>query len=144
MKTKNEKPLPKMTPQTAPQTAPGIASRKAALRRPDPNALLGPDGQIWALPGALCVQWRRCGKPSCRCAPNKGGALHGPYWYRCYRFSGGRQVRFYVRPAEVEATRAACAAWQALKADVRENRKRNALALRLMKQYVRSVESRAA
>ncbi len=88
----------------------------------------------------VCLQYTRCGKSSCRCTLG-GDNRHGPYFVRCYRWSGGRQVRCYVRPDEVEATRAA---WQELKAHIRQERRRNALALRLMKRYVHSVESRAA
>lgn len=56
------------------------------------------------LPGAVCAQWVRCGRPNCRCAR---GELHGPYWYRFYR-SGGRLMKQYVRREDVEAVRAAC------------------------------------
>ena len=117
------------------------ALHKTAERPPDPNAILGPDGKTLMLPGAVCVQWRRCGKPTCRCA-REGEPPHGPYFVRCYRYSGGRQVRRYVKPADVEATRAACAEWQRLQSYLRENRRRNALALRLMTRYVRGVEHR--
>src|SRR5262249_42774341 len=32
--------------------------------------------------GSLQREWRRCGKPTCRCA---SGMLHGPYWYLRWR-----------------------------------------------------------
>ncbi len=56
------------------------------------------------LPGAVCAQWKRCGKPGCRCAR---GALHGPYYYRFWR-EDGRLRKAYVRPSELAAVRAAC------------------------------------
>ncbi len=56
------------------------------------------------LPGAVCRQWKRCGKPGCRCAH---GALHGPYHYRFWR-EGGRLRKAYVKSADVPAVRAAC------------------------------------
>lgn len=56
------------------------------------------------LPGAVCAQWVKCGKPNCRCAR---GELHGPYWYRFYR-QGDRLVKQYVRRQDVEPVRAAC------------------------------------
>src|SRR5271166_5872268 len=56
------------------------------------------------LPGALCVQYRRCGKPNCRCARGK---LHGPYYYRAWR-SGGRLRWQYVKWEDAEIVRAAC------------------------------------
>ena len=130
MKTKNEKPLHK------------TAAPARVTRQPDPNAILDSHGQVWALPGVVCVQYTRCGKPTCRCAQG-GENLHGPYYVRCYRFSGGRQVRRYVRPDEVEATRAACQEWQQLQAQLRENRQKSALAFRLMARYLRSLERSA-
>jgi hypothetical protein len=53
--------------------------------------------------GSLQREWRRCGKPRCRCAR---GMLHGPYWYLRWR-EGGRQRRRYVPRARVDATRVA-------------------------------------
>jgi hypothetical protein len=60
------------------------------------------------LPGAICTQWVRCGKPTCKCA---NGDLHGPYFYR-FVWVGGRQRKVYVRQAEVEQLRAACDAYR--------------------------------
>ena len=57
------------------------------------------------LPGAVCRQWKRCGKAGCKCGR---GALHGPYFYRFWR-EGGRLRKAYVKPADVEAVTAACA-----------------------------------
>jgi len=55
--------------------------------------------------GSLQAEWRRCGKPRCRCA---SGPLHGPYWYLRWR-EGGRQCRQYVPFEQVNAMRAAIA-----------------------------------
>jgi hypothetical protein len=46
------------------------------------------------LPGSVHLEWRRCGKPNCRCAK---GRLHGPYYVRRWR-EGGRQRKELVRP----------------------------------------------
>ena len=48
-----------------------------------------------ALPktGAVCLQWVRCGRASCRCSR---GELHGPYYYLFWR-EGGRLRKRYVR-----------------------------------------------
>ncbi len=56
------------------------------------------------LSGAVCAQWKRCGKVSCRCA---SGTLHGPYYYRFWR-EDGRLRKAYVRSADLAAVRAAC------------------------------------
>ena len=53
--------------------------------------------------GSLQREWRRCGKPTCRCTR---GRLHGPYWYLRWR-TRGRQRRRYVPRKQVDATRAA-------------------------------------
>lgn len=37
------------------------------------------------LPGAVCEQWRTCGRKNCRCAR---GQPHGPYYYRFFRVNG--------------------------------------------------------
>jgi hypothetical protein len=58
------------------------------------------------LAGAVIAQYVCCGKAGCRCAR---GELHGPYWYRKWR-EGRRQWKAYVKPQDVAAVRAACAA----------------------------------
>jgi hypothetical protein len=55
--------------------------------------------------GSLQAEWRRCGKPRCRCAR---GTLHGPYWYLRWR-EDGRQRRQYVPCEQVNVIRAAIA-----------------------------------
>jgi hypothetical protein len=82
------------------------------------------------LPGVVCVQWKRCGRPNCRCAR---GQLHGPYHCRFWR-EGGKLKKAYVRRADVAQVHARCQArrlaraavargwdeWRALAAQVRE------------------------
>jgi hypothetical protein len=63
------------------------------------------------LPGVVCAQWVRCGRPSCRCA---GGRLHGPYHYRFWR-EGGRLRKAYVKRSELDQVRARCQARQQLR-----------------------------
>lgn len=58
-----------------------------------------------ALNGAICAQFKRCGKPGCKCSR---GELHGPYFYR-FIWHRGRMVKVYIRLANVEEARAACA-----------------------------------
>ena len=57
------------------------------------------------LPGVVCGQRVRCGKPTCRCA---GGPGHLAY-YRFWR-EGGRLRKCYVRRADLASVRAACEA----------------------------------
>ncbi len=56
------------------------------------------------LPGAVCKQMVRCGKPACKCSR---GELHGPYFYHFTR-RDGTLVKRYLRAAAVEQMRAAC------------------------------------
>lgn len=61
------------------------------------------------LPGTVLPQYVRCGTRGCHCAR---GELHGPYWYRFWHEDGYKLRRQYVRKADLEAVRAACAAYQ--------------------------------
>ncbi|QDU19875.1 DUF6788 family protein [Urbifossiella limnaea] len=81
------------------------------------------------LPGVVCAQRVRCGKPRCRCA-------HGQRHLAFYRFwrEGGRLRKRYVRRADLASVGAACEArlrerqalaegwqqWRKLVAGVRE------------------------
>jgi len=58
------------------------------------------------LPGAVCVQWVRCGKPNCRCAR---GELHGPYYYRFWR-ENGKLHKMYVKREDLAEVQEACEA----------------------------------
>lgn len=69
------------------------------------------------LDGAVCAQYKRCGKPNCRCAR---GQLHGPYFYR-FRWRGGRVAKEYVPLARVGEVRAACARHRERRAEARAN-----------------------
>src|SRR4051812_33092057 len=51
---------------------------------------------------SLCAQWKRCGKPGCRCAV---GALHGPYYALFWRVDGRLRKR-HVRQRDVAHMRA--------------------------------------
>lgn len=85
---------------------PGETESPSLLPKPEP------------LPGAVCAQYVRCGRPGCKCAR---GELHGPYWYRFWR-EKGRQHKAYVRPADLERVRAACEARRARRRESREAR----------------------
>jgi len=53
--------------------------------------------------GSVQAEWRRCGKPACRCTR---GTPHGPYWYLRWR-EDGRQRRRYVSREQLNALREA-------------------------------------
>jgi hypothetical protein len=68
------------------------------------------------LPGVVCQQWVRCGRPGCRCAR---GHLHGPYYYYFSRVNGRLRKR-YLRPADLELVRAAGQARQEQRRELAE------------------------
>lgn len=86
-----------------------------------------------AQPGSLHVEWKRCGKRSCRCA---SGKMHGPYWYRRWR-EGGRPCKAYVPRARVPEVAAAIARWRALNPPIWETRQQLAGLRRLEKEAFR-------
>ena len=71
----------------------------------NPDETKTPEALPKMLPGVVCVQRVRCGKPGCRCAR---GQAH-PAFYRFWR-EGGRLRKHYVRRSELDAVRAACEA----------------------------------
>lgn len=48
---------------------------------------------------AICRQFRKCGKPGCKC---NAGDLHGPYFFYFYR-ENGRLRKKYIRKADAAA-----------------------------------------
>src|SRR5436305_2053530 len=67
------------------------------------------------LPGFVCAQYVRCGRPRCRCMR---GQRHGPYHFR-YWWEGARRRKAYVRPQELEKVRAQCEARRNAQRDFR-------------------------
>ena len=67
------------------------------------------------LPGVVCVQRVRCGKPGCRCAR---GQPHVAF-YRFWR-EGGKLRKSYVKRSDLEAVRAACEARRLAFRELRE------------------------
>ncbi len=88
-------------------------------------------------PGAVIAEHKRCGKPSCRCAR---GDLHGPYFY-LFRRTGGRLHRTYLRPAQVEAARAACAEWRQFQILLLRQRRETMGLFRQMRQMLRELKN---
>jgi hypothetical protein len=68
------------------------------------------------LAGSLHLEWKRCGKPACRCTR---GQLHGPYIYRRWR-EGARQRKAYVPADDVLSTLLAIAARRHRSDEVKE------------------------
>ncbi len=88
------------------------------------------------MPGVVCAQMVRCGKPNCRCS---GGELHGPYHYHFSR-TGGVLVKRYVRAVNVEKVRAACAAIRKAEKQKRELLRLNMRQLSTLVELVRDGE----
>jgi hypothetical protein len=65
--------------------------------------------------GTVHTQWKRCGKPNCRC---RNGQLHGPYYYHFWR-ENGRLRKRYLKPNQVDGVRVACAKRQQLRRELK-------------------------
>jgi len=68
------------------------------------------------------LQYRKCGKPGCKCATGKG---HGPYWYSYDGNSAARYVGSELPDhvkKHVELLKASGAKLKALKAEIRKRR----------------------
>ncbi len=85
------------------------------------------------LEGAVCAQYKRCGKAGCKCAR---GELHGPYFYR-FRWHEGRVIKDYVRLSDVEQVRAARARHRALQDEWRAARQHHQMLLSLFRSAIR-------
>jgi hypothetical protein len=89
------------------------------------------------LSGAVVEQYRRCGKPNCRCA--SGDSLHGPYYYRSWR-EDGKQYWEYIKCADVEAVKKACETNRVLQEYLRWNRWRVKMVFKRSREILREAE----
>jgi hypothetical protein len=91
------------------------------------------------LPGVVCAQMVRCGKPNCKCAR---GELHGPYHFRFWR-DDGRLRKQYVKAADLAAVQAACELRRKEQKAMRASQRRNVgdlhSLLAQIKQYEESI-----
>jgi hypothetical protein len=88
------------------------------------------------LNGAVCAQYKRCGKANCRCAD---GQLHGPYYYRFMWYSG-RMIKEYVRLDRVEETRKACDKYRVMQRQLLAGRQRFNRMLTTLKSQLKELE----
>jgi len=89
------------------------------------------------LDGYVCQQWKRCGKPNCRCA---SGQLHGPYFYR-FGWANGRQFKQYIRLANVPEVREACQEYRSFQAELRKERQRFRELLTALRQHELEIQT---
>lgn len=91
------------------------------------------------LPGTVCEQFIRCGKPNCRC---RKGEPHGPYFYRIWR-DGPTVNKVYVCAQDLARVRGQCDQYRVLDEDLRALRARRlAYTARLQAQIRRSARLR--
>jgi hypothetical protein len=95
---------------------------------------------VIGLPGIVLPEYVRCGRPRCRCTAEKGGHLHGPYFYRHW-WGGGRRKRTYVPRATLEKTQAACKRNEEFSDIIRANRRSNALAWTQAAKFLRELRA---
>lgn len=89
------------------------------------------------LKGEVCAQYIRCGKSNCRC---QQGHPHGPYYYRIWR-EGSQVKKVYVKQAELESVRQACAAHKQLVEQLRGQRLDRARVTRQIKRAWRTTQA---
>lgn len=70
-------------------------------------------------PGSLTERYRKCGKPSCRCA-RKGAAGHGPSYSLTHAVKGKTLTRIIPKGPAVERTRHQIAEYRRFRALVQE------------------------
>jgi hypothetical protein len=87
------------------------------LRRDRLRAQLSDMGDM--RPGSLTERYRKCGKPSCRCA-RKGVPGHGPSYSLTHPVKGKTLTRIIPQGPAVERTRRQIAEYQRFRAVVRE------------------------
>lgn len=88
------------------------------------------------LNGAVCAQYKRCGKANCKCAR---GELHGPYFYR-FQWHEGKVIKEYVPLSQVKEVRAACARYRALQDQLREGRRHHRSLVSLLRSALRGMD----
>ena len=71
------------------------------------------------LPGAVCAQYKKCGRRGCKCAR---GELHGPYFYH-FKWRDGRITKKYIRLCDVDEVRAACSRYRKVQVELLEGRR---------------------
>jgi hypothetical protein len=105
--------------------------KERGLKNKIPNSL----PKIQLLPGAVCVQWKRCGKANCKCAK---GELHGGYYYHFF-YVRGKLHKKYVKKADVMQTKAACLAYRTNRQEMRQLIKESLNDWRSLKQMLKEV-----
>ena len=91
------------------------------------------------LSGAVCAQWRRCGKKNCHC---RTGKPHGPYYYVFWRENSILRKR-YIRCADVEPMRQAYESDREQQARLRHDREASRQLWQTMRQLLRDLKGAA-
>ena len=107
--------------------------QEARAKKLKPLPKMPPDRM---LNGAVCAQYKRCGKANCKCAR---GQLHGPYYYR-FVWVSGRVVKEYVPLSQTDEIRAACARYRALQDKLREGRRHFQMLLSRLRSTLRGLD----
>jgi hypothetical protein len=99
------------------------------LRNNSSNAL--PKTTDDLLLGTVLSEYKRCGKPNCKC---QRGELHGPYYYRFYRVDG-RLRREYVSKVRLPSVRQQIRAYRTFQGEIRAGNALRKRAMKLLKEY---------
>jgi hypothetical protein len=85
------------------------------------------------LPGSVISEFKKCGKPNCKC---QRGELHGPYYYRFYRVEG-KLRREYVSKSRLQGVNEQIKAYRGFQRDVKAGNALRKRAMKLLKEYER-------
>jgi hypothetical protein len=91
--------------------------------------------KISSLPGAVCAQKVRCGKPNCRCAK---GELHEGYYYYFF-YVGGTLHKRYIKKADDEAVKQACLKYRQDQQAIRLFNQQAAQEWRVLRRLIREI-----
>ena len=104
----------------------------AEIRQRLYRLLAAPDVEETGLPGCVITEYKRCGRPGCRCGT---GQLHGPYYY-WYGRSLGHTWKKYLKRAEAPRVVALCRLYR----DRRWTRAKTRALLRDFKRSMRQLD----
>lgn len=83
--------------RTPPHCDPGVKSTQPQPKTPRRYVFRSAEvDERDGIPGCVIAQYRRCGKPRCRCS-RPGEPPHGPYFFHYWRGEGKARKRYLAR-----------------------------------------------
>jgi hypothetical protein len=110
----------------------GVEKTSASLPKSNSAKAL-PKNSFDSLPGSVISEFKKCGKPNCKC---QRGDLHGPYYYRFYRVEG-KLRREYVRKERLRAVQSQIQEFRTFNQSIKAGNALRKRAMKLLKEYER-------